>query len=86
MMLPMRTTVTLEPDVAALVKKLMSERGLTFKQAVNDAIRKGLSGPRGVRSFPTFDMGEPIVNLDKALQLAATLEDEEIARKMTVGK
>ena len=36
----MRTTITLEPDVEALLKRTMRERGLTFKEAVNDAVLK----------------------------------------------
>jgi hypothetical protein len=31
-------------------------------------------------------MGEPAVSLDKALQLAGILEDEELIRKMTLRK
>jgi hypothetical protein len=31
-------------------------------------------------------MGVPLVNLDKALQLAGELEDLEIIRKMRLGK
>lgn len=82
----MRTTVTLDPDTEALVRKRMKERGVSFKQAVNDLIREQ-SGPVGSARFetPTFDMGVPKVNLDKALQLAAELEDEEIVRKMRRG-
>jgi hypothetical protein len=84
----MRTTVTLEPDVEALVKRRMHERGISFKQAVNDAIRAGLGGRSRAQRFRTHtaDMGLPTVNLDRALQLAAELEDEEIIRKMRVGK
>ena len=37
----MRTTVTLDPDVEALVKAAMAEQHLTFKDAVNQAIRAG---------------------------------------------
>ena len=39
----MRTTLTLEPDVAKKLKKRMAERGVTFKEAVNDALRAGLA-------------------------------------------
>ena len=42
----MRTTVTLDPDVEVLVRKLMRERGLSFKYAVNQAIRMGLAPAR----------------------------------------
>ena len=64
----MRTTVTLDPDVYALVRKLMRERDLTFKEAVNQAIRGGLSSKPRRRSFqtPTFDIGPALVPLDKA--------------------
>ena len=83
----MRTTVTLDPDAYALVRKLMRERGITFKEAVNQAIRQGLAPKRRRRvSFPTYDMGEPRIELTKALQLAGELEDEEILRKMAMAR
>jgi len=41
----MRTTVTLEPELARKVKALAHRRGLSFKQALNDALRRGLSVP-----------------------------------------
>jgi hypothetical protein len=34
-----RTTVTLDADTEALLRRRMRERGLSFKQALNDAIR-----------------------------------------------
>jgi hypothetical protein len=84
----MRTTVTLDPDVEALVRGLMRERGLTFKQAVNLAIREGLSADSRQRArTPTFSMGNPSgIPLTQALQLAAELEDDELARKITTRK
>jgi hypothetical protein len=82
-----RTTVTLEPDTEVLVRRRMAERGISFKQALNDAVREGLS-PRGEATFhtQTVPMRRPVVNLDRALQLAGELEDEEVVRKMRVGK
>jgi hypothetical protein len=82
----MRTTVTLDPDVATYVRRLMSERGITFKQAVNDAIRAGR--PRKERpryETPVYDMGEPKIDLTKSLQLAGELEDEERIRRLATG-
>jgi hypothetical protein len=38
----MRTTVTLEPDLVKKIKDLAHRRGLSFKQALNDLIRRGL--------------------------------------------
>lgn len=84
----MRTTVTLDPDTEAIVRKRMRERGVSFKEALNGAIRDGVTPERGRQPFVTrtVDMGVPTVNLDKALQLAGELEDEEIVRKMRAGK
>lgn len=75
----MRTTVTLDPDVDALLKTFMRERGLSFKQGVNQALRLALTDHQGrpPERMPTYRMGvRPGVNLDKALQLAGELEDE----------
>ena len=84
----MRTTVTLEPDVEALLKRAMQERGLSFKAAVNEAIRAGLA-PKERRRFRTrtYSMGRREgIDLDKALQLAGELEDEELIRRMNLRK
>jgi hypothetical protein len=82
-----RTTVTLTPETEALVKKAMAERNLSFKEVVNEAILRGLQPTDRPRvTLPSFDMGPPLVNLDKATQLAGDLEDEEISRKMSMGK
>ncbi len=87
----MRTTVTIDPDVQSLLRAAMKESGSTFKDVLNEAIRTGLrqKPPRRARKLqmPTFKMGfHPEVRLDKALALAAALEDEEIARKLSVQK
>jgi hypothetical protein len=86
----MRTTVTLDPDVEAKLKAAMRERGVSFKAALNDAVRSGLDhGSRGLKRYrmPTAPMGlQPGVNIDKALRLAGELEDEEIIRKLELGK
>ena len=39
----MRTTLTLDPDVAAMLKKAVARADVSFKQAVNDALRRGLT-------------------------------------------
>ncbi|MFW0791542.1 antitoxin [Gordonia sp. CPCC 205333] len=84
-----RTTITLDGDVEALLRKAMSERGITFKEAVNDAIRIGLARPIAHNqdiNFPTYSMGQPRVDLTRALAVAGELEDEEIARKLEQGR
>ena len=85
----MRTTLTLDPDTEALVRRRMRERGVSFKQAVNDAIRDGLAVPAAVATpfrTETADLGLPTVNLDRALALAGELEDEELLRRSRAGK
>jgi type II secretory pathway component PulF len=83
-----RTTVTLDADTEQLIRQRMRERRVTFKQALNDAIRDGLSGPRTQAGFrtKTVSMGQPAVPLDRALQLAGELEDAELIRRMEVGR
>ncbi|TAM88077.1 MAG: antitoxin [Jatrophihabitans sp.] len=79
----MRTTVTLDADTESLVRQLMARRGVSFKQALNDAIRAGAAGPaRPRRRTRTVHMGAPVADLDRALRLAAELEDEELIRAM----
>lgn len=84
----MRTTVTLDPDTRLLVERAMRERGLSFKDAVNDAIRIGLGDrPEGPRSYTTpHALGPARVDLEKALGLAGRLEDEELARRLVEGR
>ena len=83
----MRTTVTLDDDTLALVHRLMKERGVSFKKALNDAIREGARRRPKPSSFETHtaDLGVPTVNLDRALQVAADLEDEELIRRQRRG-
>lgn len=82
----MRTTITLDPDARALVERAMRERGLSFKEAVNEAIRAGLGGA-GAETYTTpRRLGPARVDLTKALGLAAALEDDELARRLAEGR
>jgi hypothetical protein len=84
----MRTTVTLDPDVEAKLKAAMRERGISFKAALNDAVRAGLDESAPVSrpyKMPTAPLGVRI-NIDKASRIVGEWEDEEIVRKMEEGK
>jgi hypothetical protein len=83
-----RTTVTLDSDTRLLVERSMRERGLSFKDAVNEAIRAGLGpSPAGARRYTTpRDLGPPRVDVTKALSLAGELEDEALARRLAEGR
>ena len=87
----MRTTVTLDADTERLLRVAMRERGVSFKQALNEAIRAGLAPacgrPRRRFVWKTFRLGsEQLFRWDKALAVAAAMEDEEFARKLALGK
>ncbi len=77
----MRTTVTLDPDLANRLKEVARERRITFTSAINAALRAGLEAgnvERGKYREKTYDLGvRPGVDLTKALPLAAALEDEQ---------
>lgn len=86
----MRTTVTLDPDVQALLKKAIRERDSSFKQVLNDGLRRGLGSSHAPKRKPfkplTFDMGLPLIDLAKATALAGELEDLEYIAKMKLGR
>ncbi len=83
----MRTTVTLDDDTLAVIRRRMRERGVSFKTALNDAIRDGAQRRPAPTAFQTrtADLGVPTVNLDRALAIAAELEDEELIRRQRRG-
>jgi hypothetical protein len=87
----MRTTVTLDPDVERLIRDAMRERDISFKEALNGAARIGLCGkrPKRGRKFvqKSFGMGaSQEFRWDKAVAVADAIEDEELSRKLTLGK
>jgi hypothetical protein len=86
-----RTTVTLDPDVERLLRRAIRERGVSFKEALNGALRKGLAGDKpsqpGRFVQKTFPLGGGMAfPWDKALALADAIEDEEIGRKIAMRK
>lgn len=79
----MRTTLTLEPDVAARLKAAVRRRRLPLKAVVNQVLRSGLDAmdapmPAPV-SFRTagFDLGPSLVgSLDNVEEALARAEGE----------
>jgi hypothetical protein len=79
----MRTTLTLDDDVAVLLEKARRAKGLSFKQIVNDALRAGLIelGTLGQRrhTFKTrhADLGRCLIgSLDDVSEALAAGEGE----------
>ena len=86
----MRTTLTIDPDLEVKLRALARERGLSFKVAVNDVLRRGLAESSGARRAFRVDarpLGlRPGVDIDRALTLAGELEDDETIRKLELRK
>jgi hypothetical protein len=78
----MRTTLTLDDDVAVQLERLRRTRNANLKDVVNEALRRGLrdmSTPSKKRQpFRTrvFPMGKPLINLDNVAETLAQLEGE----------
>lgn len=83
----MRTTVTLDPDAEHIVRARMATNHESFKQALNGAIRDGAGSRPTPAPFvtKTHALGQPLVSLDRALRLAADIEDEEYLRRLSQG-
>jgi uncharacterized Fe-S cluster-containing radical SAM superfamily enzyme len=81
----MRTTLTIDDDVAAILERERKRKGLTFKEFVNAALRRGLEAEQAMpptRKVVTrpHDFGfKAGVDLDKLNQLADELEAEAVA-------
>ena len=75
--------VTLDDDTLVVVRQLMREHNVSFKQALNEAIRQGAQRRQAPAAFETqtADLGVPSVHLDRALQSAGELEDGELVRR-----
>ena len=89
----MRTTLTIDDPVARQLRDEAHRTGRSFKAVVNETLRAGLARrgtPRARRPYrlEPVSLGEVIGghNLDRALDLAARLEDEEIMRKLQQRK
>ena len=81
----MRTTLTLDPDVARLIEDAVHRERRTMKGVINDALRRALGptpGPRThVRVVPHASAVRPGSDLDKLNQLADELDDEWILHR-----
>lgn len=83
----MRTTLTLDPDVARDLKKKVETEHVTLKAAVNAALRVGLreskakeDTPFKVEPFADFRL-HPGIDPDKLNQFLDDLEVEDFIRK-----
>lgn len=86
----MRTTLTIDDQIAAELKEAAHRSGKSFKHIVNEALRTGLHemGRPQARAYTLrpASLGQPRVGLDQALRVADALEDEAIAAKLEQRK
>jgi hypothetical protein len=89
----MRTTVTLEPDVAARLKEYAHRRRTSFKAALNAAVRRGLSAQEPTASSrrrfvvkPHSSPFRPGIDSGKLNQLVDQLEAENYRRARRTGR
>lgn len=86
----MRTTLTIDPDVAEQLRKAVAKGDQTFKDVVNAALRRGLKasatpGPKKRFRQRTWPGGgsEMLLSWDEVKQL---LLDEDVERFLEAGR
>ena len=85
----MRTTVRLDDALMEELKEFARQEGISLAQLFNKTVRAGLTAiqrgePDSKKRYreKTYEMGEPLVDLTKAMQLALELEEEATIEKM----
>jgi len=84
----MRTTLTIEPDVAQQIRRRMTRKKSTLKQVVNEALRAGRSATEKEHNAPfrvkphSFQF-RPGIDTNKLNQLLDDLEAEESLKKIS---
>lgn len=84
-----RTTLTLDPDVARLLENEVHRRRVPFKQVVNDALRSALGGKGTVKAARPFRVRAHRTELRPGLDaagfnaLADELEDDAIIARIS---
>lgn len=80
----MRTTLTIDDDVAAELERLRSERDASLKDLVNDALRRGLKdmGAAAKKRKPfrtkSYDCGRLLVDsLDNVWEVLDRIEENK---------
>ncbi len=88
----MRTTLAIADDILRELRKISRSTKRPLTVTANEVLRAGLAAmrkppPRRKRfREAAVDMGLPTVDLTKALELAASVEDEEVVRKLALRK
>jgi hypothetical protein len=79
----MRTTLTIDDDVAVQLEKLRRSRDASLKDLVNEALRRGLSDmtapakPRKPFRTRTYNLGKQLIDIDNVAEAIAYAEGED---------
>ena len=84
----MRTTLTLDDDVAIRLERVRKERDLGIKEIVNDALRRGLmeiEAPKKREPFrtKTFDAGEWLHPGKTIKEVLNEMDEEYLLKKLS---
>jgi hypothetical protein len=88
----MRTTLTLDADVARLLAEEAHRQRKPFKQVVNDAIRRGLAGKSAEKRAPRYRVRSHRTKLRAGIdatsfnRLADELEEEIVVDKLRAAR
>ncbi|MEZ4293279.1 MAG: antitoxin [Myxococcota bacterium] len=75
----MRTTVTLDDDVAAQLEREMRRGKKSFKRAINDALRAGFAARQQAAAIPPFVVEARALGIRPELDYANVAELLEVA-------
>lgn len=78
----MRTTLTLDDDVAALLRRVMARQKATLKTIVNEALREGLGRMGDRERRPSRPYRTPAKSLGKCL----VGDVDDVAEILAVGE
>jgi len=82
-MAPLRTTLTIDEDVALRLERHRRERDGSLREVVNEMLRRGLDSaeapPKRRKPYriKTYDMGEPLIPLDNVAEAIALIEGDD---------
>ena len=78
----MRTTLTLDDDVATLIESERARTGESFRAAVNRLLRRGarVAPPPAPQPLPELP-GRPVLDISDVSAVLAALDDERRAQR-----
>jgi hypothetical protein len=88
----MRTTVRIDDDLLHDLKQRARQEKTTLTRIVNVLLRRGISASsetkrrRSPYREKTYSMGRPLVDVTKALSLAAQLDDDETIKQLKLAR